>query len=144
MNSMKKAFWLIAALGVAALVTVDLERSGGPARQSGTTHKEFDYAFDKRVVFVADANADLSEFDQRIEELSQLATTASVDGQINAQAKIRDLREERAVLGQKLAALRKAREANWNDLKSDFQKNEDQLKASFKDVSTWLVGQQRS
>lgn len=144
MNSMKKAFWLIAALGVAALATVDRERSGGPARQSGSPPGEYNYAFEKRVVFEADAKADFSEFDQGIEELSRLAATTSMQVQDHAHAKIQDLRNERVVLGRKLEALRNAREANWNDLKSDFQNSEDQLKASFKDVSLWLAGQQRS
>jgi hypothetical protein len=141
---MKKAFWLMAVLILSALAVVVWKQPVKITSQPAPTNMEFNYTYDKREVFYEDAGADLSEFDQRIKELSGRAANAGTNVQARAQVKIEDLRNERAVLGQKLDALRNAREANWNDLKSNFQRSEDELKASFKEVSQWLANQTRS
>src|SRR5580658_7496432 len=123
---MKKALWLIATLVVLVLVALAAlvwENTGGPAKQSVSPQPQYNYTFDKKEVFEEDASADLSEFDQGIKQLSGLAAAAGTNVQAQAQIKIQDLGKERAALGQKLDALKNAHEANWNDLKSDFQKS---------------------
>lgn len=141
---MKKALWLLAVLALAALAVMVWKQPVKIPSQPAPTNMEFNYTYDKREVFYEDASADLSEFDQGIKELSGRAAAAGTNVRAHAQVKIQDLRSERTALGQKLDVLRNAREANWNDLKANFQKSEDELKASFKTVSQWLANQTRS
>ena len=136
---MKKALLLIVVLGICA-GGFFYKKSSGRAQEAVQSHMAFDYAYDKREVFNDDASSDLTEMDTNIQALSQKAAAASDAVKTNAQIKIQTLSAERAALGKKLDALKNAKESDWNDLKSDFQKSEDQMKASLKETWQWLAG----
>ncbi len=94
--------------------------------------------YDKREVFIADAKADLTELDQRINELSEKVTTASAAVKAAAQPKIDELRKQRVTLDQKLETLKSAKEADWNVLKADYQKADSQMKLSLHESWKWV------
>jgi len=125
-------------LALSAL-TPGCKKSGENAQESGRAHMDYNYPFDKKDVFTDDASSDLNEFDQGIKSLSEKAATASQSVQTNAAPRIQDLRNQRAALGRKLDALKNAKPDNWNELKSDYQKSEKEMKASFNAVSQWLT-----
>ena len=136
---MKKAIWLIAvlAIGVGIFAYKESEKT---TKEAVRSHMDYNYTYDKRDVFNDDANADLNELDQKIKELSDKAATASATVKTNAEPKIQKLRDDRAALGKKLDALKNATEANWNDLKSDYQKSDQEMKTSLKETWQWLTG----
>ena len=134
---MKKALLLIVvlAIGMAALFYL---KPGVPARETVPPHVEYNYTYDKKEVFYDDASSDLAEMNENIKELSAKAATASDAVKADAQSKIQKLSTERVVLGKKLDALKSAKESNWNDLKSDFQKSEYEMKTSLKETWQWF------
>ena len=97
-----------------------------------------DYNYDKKDDFVAKANADLNALDQKIQELSDKAATASDSVKNEAQTKLQDLRDKRAELGKKLDAVKNASQADWNELKVGFQTSYDDAKTSLKQAWQWL------
>jgi hypothetical protein len=135
---MKKALLLIIvlAIGMGALLYI---KSGMHARETVPPHIEYNYTYDKKEVFDDDASSDLMEMDKNIKELSEKAATASDAVKVDAQSKIQKLSAERAALGKKLDALKSANESNWNDLKSDFQKSEYEMKTSLKETWQWFA-----
>jgi len=98
----------------------------------------YNYTYDKREVFLDDANADLAELDQKINQFSESAQAASAAVNAAAQPKIEDLRNQRAALGQKLNTLRSATEANWNALKTDYQNADSKMRVSLQDSWQWI------
>ncbi len=97
-----------------------------------------DYTYDKKDAFVASASADLDTLDQKIKALSDKAATASDSVKADAQIKLQELRDKRAVLNQKLDAVKNATEADWNDVKTAFQNSYDDVKTSLKQAWQWL------
>jgi DNA repair exonuclease SbcCD ATPase subunit len=96
------------------------------------------YTYDKRDGFVAKANADLNTLDQKIQELSDKAATASDSVKNEAQTKLQNLRDKRADLGKKLDAVKNASQADWNELKTGFQTSYDDAKTSLKQAWQWI------
>ena len=140
---MKRLLLLAGVFALCALAP-SCKKSGENAQESVRAHMDYNYPFDnypfdKKDVFTDDASSDLNEFDQGIKDLSQKVATASQSVQTNAAPKIQDLRNQRTALGRKLDDLKNAKAANWNDLKSDYQKSEEAMKASFNTVSQWLT-----
>ena len=135
---MKKMLLVIVvlAIGMAALLYL---KSGMPARETVPPHVEYNYTYDKKEVFDDDASSDLVEMDKNIKELSEKVATASDAVKADAQSKIQKLSAERTALGNKLDALKSAKESNWNDLKSDFQKSEYEMKTSLKETWQWFA-----
>jgi hypothetical protein len=103
-----------------------------------------DYGYDKKADFVALARTSLDSIDEKIKALSDKAATASDSVKAKAQTKIQSLRDQRTALNQKLDALTNATEANWNDVKSDFQQAYNQAKTSCKETWQWLTEQLNS
>jgi uncharacterized protein YhaN len=97
-----------------------------------------DYTYDKKDVFVANASTNLDALDQKIQELSDKAATASDSVKADAQIKLQELRNERAALNQKLDAVKNSTEADWNDVKTAFQNSYDDVKSSLKQAWQWL------
>ena len=96
------------------------------------------YSYDQKDAFVADATNDLASLDQKIQEFSDKAATASDSAKADAQAKVQELRAKRAELDQKLDAVRNSTEANWNDVKTGFQASYQDAKDSVKQAWQWL------
>jgi len=141
MDVVKKALFLIIVLGICAGgYFYSSKKSNDRAQNAVQSHMEFDYAYDKREVFNDDVSSDLTEMDTNIEKLSEKAASADAAVKTNAQSKIQNLSAERAVLGKKLDALKNANESNWNALKTDFQKSEDQMKSSLRETWQCLGG----
>ncbi len=134
---MKQAFLftVIFATGLFALGCKKSEENAMGPVQSNT---EFNYTYDKRVVFIDDASADLKELDQKISELSEKVKMASTVVKAAAQPKVEDLRKQRIALGKKLDALNSSNEATWNELKADYQKADSQMKVSLQESWKWI------
>jgi hypothetical protein len=98
-----------------------------------------DYTYDKKDAFVAKANADLNTLDQKIQQLSDKAATASDSVKNEAQTKLQDLRDKRTELGKKLDAVKNASQADWNELKVGFQTSYDDVKTSLRQTWQWLT-----
>jgi hypothetical protein len=135
---MKKVLLLIALLAIGTAVFL-YKKSEENSRETVQSHLDYNYTFDKRDVFNDDASADLVELDQRIKELSEKAAMASAAVQAGAQPKIQKLRDDRAALGKKLEALKNATQAGWNDIKSDYQKSDQEMKSSLEQTWQWLA-----
>jgi hypothetical protein len=126
-------------------VTQQLENAREVATNAWTNVKDFmettkDYTYDEKDAFVASASADLDALDQKIKALSDKAATASDSVKADAQTKLQELRDKRAVLDQKLDAVKNATEADWNDTKTAFQNSYDDVKTSLKQAWQWLNG----
>jgi hypothetical protein len=135
---MKKALLLMVVLiiGVAAFL---YKKPGSFSRETVPPHVEYNYGYDKKEVFDDDASSDLAEMDKNIKELAEKAAAAGDGVKADAQSKIQKLSAERAELSKKLDALKSAKEANWNDLKADFQKSEYEMKTSLKQTWQWFA-----
>ncbi len=97
-----------------------------------------DYTYDKKEAYLTDATNDLAKLDQRIQDLSDRAATASDNVKADAQTKLQELRAKRAALDQKMDDVRNSTEANWNDVKTAFQTSYDDVKTSVKTTWQWL------
>jgi hypothetical protein len=104
-----------------------------------SVHSLVDYSYDKKDAFIIRATTELDSIDQKIKELSDKAATASGAVKADAQLKIQTLRDQRAVLGQKLDAAKQATETQWNEVKTAFQKAYDEVKQSCADAWQWLA-----
>ena len=121
-------------------LAVGCNKSGENANKSAPVAPvEYNYAYDKREVYLTNASTDLAALDQKINELAAKAATAGEAVKTNAQPKLQELRNQRAALNQKLEALKKATEANWNDAKSDYLKSYDEVKNSCQQAWQWLA-----
>ena len=129
---------VIFSMGLSALGCKKSERTGRAVKEPVQSNMAFNYTFDKREVFIADAIADLTEVDQRINELADDATTAGAVIKAAAEPKIEDLRKQRFALENKLNALRSANAANWNELTADYQNAELQMKVSLQKSWQWF------
>ena len=135
---MNRATWIVAATAVSTLVA-GCDKSGENAKKSDPAPLEYNYAYDKKEAYVADASNDLAALDQKISELSDKATAVSESFKTNVQVKILALRNQRAALTKKLPALKQATEANWNDAKGDFVKSYNEAKISCQQTWQWLT-----
>ena len=140
---MKQAF-LIAVMLATGLSAPGCKKSGENATGPVPSNTEFNYTYDKREVFIDDASADLTELEQKIKELSEKVTTASTAVKAAAQTKIEDLRKQRIALGKKLETLKGSEEANWNELKADYQKADSQMKVSLRESWKWIQDNTRT
>jgi nitrous oxide reductase accessory protein NosL len=127
--AMNKNSLLLVALAASALAA-GCKNSADNAKDSPTATDHYDYAYDKRDVYLADANADVAALDRKIDELAARAASAADNAKAEAQPKIEELRRQRAVLVQKLEALKKATAADWNEAKSDYLKSYNEAKTS--------------
>ena len=96
---------LLAVIFATGLSALGCKKSANVAKRPVQTNLAYNYTYDKKVVFIADASSDLAELDQRIKELAENATTASAAVKAVAQPKIDDLRKQRVILEKKLDAL---------------------------------------
>lgn len=126
------------------LVAPGCNKSAENARGPVPTKLDYNYPYDKREVFIDDANADLTELDQKIRELAETVTNASTAVKATAQPKIEVLRQQRVALGAKLEVLKDAKETNWNELKADYQKASSQMKASLGESLKWVQDNART
>jgi len=97
-----------------------------------------DYTYDQKGVFVTNAAADLQVLDDKIQQLSDRAATASDSVKADAQARLQALHAQRTVLAQKLDDAKQATEANWNDAKTAFKNSYAEAKNSLKEAWQWL------
>ena len=97
-----------------------------------------DYTYDKKGEFVAAAQSDLAALDQKIKNFSDKAANATGSTKADAQAKLKNLQSQRAVLDKKLDAVKNATQADWNDAKTAFKNSYDDTKNSLKQAWQWL------
>jgi hypothetical protein len=135
---------VLAVIFATGLSVPGCNKSEGTVKQSFQSNAEFNYTYDKREVFIADASADLKELDQKINELSGNAMSASAEVKAVAESKIDNLRKQRVALGKKLNELGSANASNWNKLKADYQKLDFQMKVSLRDSWQWINDHTRS
>lgn len=118
------------AVLAASILIVGCNRPGENAQKSAPVPLEYNYAFDKKEVYVADASNDLAALDRKLDELSDQAAAAGGALKTNAQIKIQALRNQRAGLDQKLLTLKQATATNWDEAKSKFMKAYSEAKSS--------------
>jgi hypothetical protein len=97
-----------------------------------------DYTYDQKDAFTAKASADLDALDQKIKELGDKVATGTDSVKADAQVKLQDLRDKRAVLQQKMDDVKNSTAANWNDVKAGFQQSYDDTKSAVKAAWQWL------
>ena len=129
---------LLAVILAAGLSASGCHKSSETTNRNVQPASEYNYPYDKRQVFIDDASADLTELDQRINELSTNALAASPTVKATAQSKIEDVRNQRAAMGNKLIALKSATVSNWNELKSDYQDADFHMKVSLRESWQWI------
>ena len=136
---MRKIRWLAFVLAISAL-TAGCNKSVENRKDSTPAHPEYNYPYDKRDVYIEDANADLAAMDQTIAELTAKSAVARDTIKGDAQNKIHELRNQRVVLETKLEALKQAKAADWNGVKADYMKSLDEVKRSFQAAQQWFAG----
>lgn len=96
------------------------------------------YLFAKKDAFVAKANAELSDLDQKIKQLSDKTAKATAPAKAEAEQKLQSVKTERANLGKKLDDARAATKTDWNKAQAEFQKAYDDTKNSVKAAWDWV------
>lgn len=137
-KSMSKTTFLFLVVVVTSTLLVGCNGSADKGNQSAKGSREYNYAYDKKEVFVADASNDLAALDQKISELADKAAAASDDFKTNTQVEIQTLWNQRATLNQRLAALQNATAANWEDAKADFKNDYDHAETSCQQAWQWI------
>ena len=92
------------------------------------------YTYDKKEEFVAKANDDLAAMDQKIQNLSDKAASASDAAKANLQSDMQDLKAKRATLDQKLTDVKNSTADNWDSAKSAFENGYDDVKTALKNA----------
>jgi len=92
------------------------------------------YSYDHKDQFIAATKADLQVLDEKIQNLSDRIANASDATKASLQSEMQDLRAKRAVLDQKMANVKNATEADWDDAKAGFQNAYDDVKTSLKNA----------
>jgi hypothetical protein len=141
-NSVNKATLISSALALstlAGLVVVGCNKPGENAKKSVPGSMEYNYAYDKREVFLADASNDLVALNRKINELSDQAATAAEAFKTNAQPKLQELRNQRVALVKQWDALNDATETNWSGAKSNYMKSYDAAAISCQQAWQWLT-----
>jgi hypothetical protein len=88
------------------------------------------YSYDRKDEFVAKTKADLKVLDEKIQDLSDRAATASETTRADLQVKLQELRAKRGGLDQRLNRLKNATEEEWSAAKEGFQNAYDDVKTS--------------
>jgi hypothetical protein len=101
--------------------------------QSGT-----DYTYSQKDSFTAQMQGKLDVLDQNIRQLSNKVAGASNATRADAQAKLKNLHDKRAVLDKKLDDVKNATESGWNDAKTAFKNSFDDTRNSLKQTWQWL------
>jgi hypothetical protein len=94
--------------------------------------------YDQKSDFVAKAQSDLDELDQKIQNFSDKTANAADNVKADAQAKLQSLRDQRSTLNQKLTDVKNSTADTWNDTKTAFSNAYDNCKSSLKDAWQWL------
>jgi hypothetical protein len=92
------------------------------------------YTYEQKKALFAKADAGLTNLDQRIKDLTDQADHAGQAGQAALQTKVQQLRDERAVLDQKLAAVKIATAGDWDGVKTNFLNAWQETEKSFTDA----------
>jgi hypothetical protein len=130
---------VLAVMLASGVFALGCKKSGDNAPAATETNLEYSYAYDKREVFIDDASADFKELDQGLNKLSNSVTAAGKSVMAATQPKIDDLCKQRLALANKLDALKNAKEADWNELKADYQKAKSQMTTSLRE--SWKLVQ---
>lgn len=137
---MNKAIWILPVLAISPLVLLaGCNRPGKDGEKSASPPMEYNYAYDKKEVFLADASNDLAALNQKINELSDRAATAAEAFKTNAQPKLQALRNQRVTLMKQLVVLKDATETNWNGAKSSYMRSYDEATISCVRAWQWLT-----
>jgi len=137
---MKKTFLLLfsALAGGALAVGCNRTDENANGKSSAQAPAAYNYAYDKKDVYLANASNDLAALNGKIDELADQAAMAGDKYKTNAEPKIQALRNQRIVLYQKLAALRQASESSWNTAKNDYMNAYRDTKTSCQQAWQWL------
>jgi phage-related protein len=107
-------------------------------------HSLTDYTYSQKDKFVANAQTDLDALDRRIKEFSDKTADATDSAKAGAKAKVQSLRNQRAVLNQKLDEVKNATAAGWDDAKTAYNNSYYATKDSLKQAWQWLKGKLKS
>jgi hypothetical protein len=121
-----------------ALAAVKTSTTQAWASVKNSMQSATDYTYDKKNEFVASAQTDLNALDQKIKNFSDKAANTTGSTKADAQAKLQNLREKRAVLNKKLDDVKKATAAGWDDAKTAFKNSYDDTKNSLNEAWQWL------
>jgi hypothetical protein len=121
-----------------ALAAVKTSTTQAWASVKNSMQSATDYTYSQKDVFVAKMQGKLDVLDQNIKQLSNKVAGASTATKADAQAKLKNLRDKRAVLDKKLDEVKNATKATWNDVKNGFENSYDDLKNSLKQTWQWM------
>jgi hypothetical protein len=121
-----------------ALAAVKTSTTQAWASVKNSMQSATDYTYDKKNEFVASAQTDLNALDKKIKNFSDKAANTTGSTKADAQAKLQNLREKRAVLNKKLDDVKKATAAGWNDAKTAFKNSYADTKNSLNEAWQWL------
>jgi chromosome segregation ATPase len=97
-----------------------------------------DYAFAQKAEFVASMQAQLSELNRSLDELSAKIESSSDAVKADARPKLAALRDQSAKLNAQLAAVADATATTWDAVKADAQKSYAALKDGFAQARQWV------
>jgi arylsulfatase A-like enzyme len=96
------------------------------------------FAYSQKEAFIAQADGELTNLDQKIRQLSDKTADAAASTKTEAQQKLQSIKNERGELNQKLDDAEKATQEEWNKAQAGFQKAYDDTKNSVKSAWDWL------
>jgi len=97
-----------------------------------------DYTYDHKDAFLAAARTNLANLDQQLQEWSDKAVNAVDSAKADAQAKLQDLRAQRAKLDGVFQSVENSTDANWSEVKAGFKDSYDTMTNSVGQAWQWL------
>ncbi len=97
-----------------------------------------DYAYAQKAEYAAKIRAELSELNKELDQLSAKVERSSASAKTEAKAKLQDVRERVARLGEKLDGVQNATESTWDEVKAGVKKGYEEVKDSFNQARQWL------
>jgi uncharacterized phage infection (PIP) family protein YhgE len=96
------------------------------------------YAFERKAEFVTRMEAQLSELNRSLDELSAKVENSTDAIKADARPKLAALRDQAAELKTQLAAVKDATATTWDKVKADAQKTYTALKDGFAQARQWV------
>jgi hypothetical protein len=97
-----------------------------------------DYTYAQKDAFLVKARAGLDDLDRQIQKWSDKAATAAYSAKADAQAKLQDLRAQRAKLDGVFQSVENSTAADWNAVKDGFKDSYDGMTNSVQQAWQWL------
>jgi hypothetical protein len=97
-----------------------------------------DYAYAQKAELVAGMKEDLAAIERELDLLAAKVARSSGEAKVRAELELAAVRDKWAKTNEKLAAVERASESEWDGVKGDFRQAYRDMKGSFDQTRQWL------